>query len=78
MNKAACTHTPRKTGTWRLHGYTKDAGGIICQVFDPEGCCGPMSLADFAKLAASVEWDNRPGDIQAMLELAAAQGDGHE
>lgn len=65
---------PTTPSTWRLHGYTKDAGGIICKVFGPDGQHEQLPIAVFAKLAGVREWDNRPEDIQAMLELAAAQG----
>ena len=63
---------------WRLHGYTKDAAGIVCQVFGPEGQREQLPIADFAKLAGAREWDNRPEDIQAMLEFAGIQGGSHE
>lgn len=69
---------PTIPGAWRLHWYAKGAGGIVCQVFGPDGQRMQMSLTDFAKRARGREWDNRPEDIQAMLELAAAQGDRHE
>jgi len=69
---------PTIPGAWRLHGYTKDAGRVTCQVFGPDGQCEQIPLADFTKLVESHEWDNRPEDIQAMLDLAITKEMCHE